>query len=216
MATSSEATFCAMRTAAPGRRRPGEPPRERVAIALCPGPITPTRFPWATSAQIIRAPVYVLPEPGGPWIARTVSSSWLATSIANASGSAPPGWWNVPDARRGGSRISSARAMPFASNPADADTESPIRTSASSIGAHGTWACAKTADGMLPLCVLLFWMSIVQPARSIAITVPYFFFSAKCSSSPASMVISCGGYRYRSTTPPVGLCPGMSDGPDCS
>ena len=32
--------------------------------------VTPTRFPAATRSTIIRAPTVLLPEPGGPWIAR--------------------------------------------------------------------------------------------------------------------------------------------------
>ena len=39
-------------------------------MAACEWAVIPTRFPLRTSAAIIRAPVYVLPEPGGPWIAR--------------------------------------------------------------------------------------------------------------------------------------------------
>ena len=37
--------------------------------------VIPTRWPVASRATIIRAPLYVLPEPGGPWIGRTVASS---------------------------------------------------------------------------------------------------------------------------------------------
>jgi len=37
--------------------------------------VTPIFFPRFTSSQIIRAPVYVFPDPGGPWIANTESSS---------------------------------------------------------------------------------------------------------------------------------------------
>ena len=40
----------------------------RLAIALCEVAATPTRLPAASSSQISRAPVQVLPEPGGPWM----------------------------------------------------------------------------------------------------------------------------------------------------
>ena len=45
----------------------------------------PTRFPFASSRQIIRAPLYVLPEPGGPWIGSTVRSSSACLSAASRS-----------------------------------------------------------------------------------------------------------------------------------
>ena len=45
-----------------------------LVIALCDWAVTPTRRPAATSARICRAPVQVLPVPGGPWIAIVVSS----------------------------------------------------------------------------------------------------------------------------------------------
>jgi hypothetical protein len=35
-------------------------------MTLCPTAVTPTFFPWLTSWQIMRAPVKVLPAPGGP------------------------------------------------------------------------------------------------------------------------------------------------------
>ena len=47
----------------------------------------PDRFPAAMRARAIRAPVYVLPVPGGPWIASRLSSRFVASRIAAVSGS---------------------------------------------------------------------------------------------------------------------------------
>ena len=44
--------------------------------------VMPTRLPAASREQIIRAPLYVLPEPGGPWIGSTVRSSARASRRA--------------------------------------------------------------------------------------------------------------------------------------
>lgn len=48
--------------------------RERVAVEFASGrwlpAVTPTRLPASTRSTIISAPTVVLPEPGGPWIAR--------------------------------------------------------------------------------------------------------------------------------------------------
>ena len=44
--------------------------------------VMPTRLPAASSEQIIRAPLYVLPDPGGPWIGSTVRSSARASRRA--------------------------------------------------------------------------------------------------------------------------------------
>src|SRR5579871_5239353 len=41
-------------------------------ITLWPTAVIPTLFPLFTSSQIMRAPVNVLPAPGGPWIGSTV------------------------------------------------------------------------------------------------------------------------------------------------
>ena len=47
----------------------------RFAMTRCDWAVTPTRLPASTRSRIIRAAVCVLPVPGGPWIASTVSSS---------------------------------------------------------------------------------------------------------------------------------------------
>ena len=47
----------------------------RSAITRCDCAVTPTRLPVPTRSRIIRAAGDVLPVPGGPWIASTVSSS---------------------------------------------------------------------------------------------------------------------------------------------
>ena len=46
--------------------------------------VIPTRLPADSSEQIIRAAVKVLPEPGGPWIARVVWSRASARRRAAA------------------------------------------------------------------------------------------------------------------------------------
>ena len=51
--------------------------------------VTPTRFPWATSSQIIRAPTYVFPEPGGPWMGSTDCSRARPSRRARATVSSP-------------------------------------------------------------------------------------------------------------------------------
>ena len=59
-------------------------------MTLWPVAVTPTRLPAApTSAQIICAPVYVLPEPGGPWMASTVSSSSTDDRTAKSTAVSP-------------------------------------------------------------------------------------------------------------------------------
>ena len=63
----------AARAPAPAPRRSAASSRLRITLWLTA--VTPTFLPAATSSQIMRAPVNVLPEPGGPWIASTVSSS---------------------------------------------------------------------------------------------------------------------------------------------
>src|SRR6185312_9534322 len=47
----------------------------RLWIALWLGAVTPTRRPRAISATAMRAPAYVFPVPGGPWIASIERSS---------------------------------------------------------------------------------------------------------------------------------------------
>jgi len=47
---------------------------------------TPTRCPAMASRTIMWAPVYVLPEPGGPWTGRTLPARSGARRSAAASG----------------------------------------------------------------------------------------------------------------------------------
>ena len=47
----------------------------RLLIVLWDCAVTPTRFPCRTRSRIIRAPAYVLPVPGGPWIGSVPASS---------------------------------------------------------------------------------------------------------------------------------------------
>ena len=48
--------------------------RSRLLITLWLTAVIPTRRPCLTSSTIMRAPVNVLPEPGGPWIGSTEAS----------------------------------------------------------------------------------------------------------------------------------------------
>ena len=59
----------------PAPARPPAPPATRLPITLWLFDVIPTFLPARTSSRIIRAPVYVLPDPGGPWIASVVPSS---------------------------------------------------------------------------------------------------------------------------------------------
>ena len=43
---------------------------------------TPTRLPLRTRSTITRAPVYVLPEPGGPWIGRMPTPASATIRVA--------------------------------------------------------------------------------------------------------------------------------------
>ncbi len=82
-------------------------------IALCDWAATPTRRPRRMSSTIIRAPVYVLPVPGGPWIGSTVSSSPAAIRRAPSMMSSSLPTNGVPASTppiRGGRRVSRSRA----------------------------------------------------------------------------------------------------------
>ena len=57
----------------------------RLPMTLWLVPVIPTRLPAASSVTTIRAPLYVLPAPGGPWIGRTVRSSEMASRRAASS-----------------------------------------------------------------------------------------------------------------------------------
>ena len=91
----SSRTCSHARRAGPGGRRPpgspgcgGEDRLSRLPMTLWLVPVIPTRRPAASSVQIIRAPVHVLPEPGGPWMARVVlSRSRASRRAASRSGS---------------------------------------------------------------------------------------------------------------------------------
>ena len=57
-------------------------------IALCEVAATPTRRPSRSSPQTRRAPVYVLPDPGGPWMNRAPEPSAPTCSASEPAPSA--------------------------------------------------------------------------------------------------------------------------------
>ena len=63
--------------------------RRRLRMTLWLFAVTPTFRPERTSAQIICAPMNVLPEPGGPWTGRTVSSNATTRRRARALDDSP-------------------------------------------------------------------------------------------------------------------------------
>ena len=85
---------------------------DQVADDLMAFAVMPTVFSRRTSSQIIRAPVYVLPAPGGHWIGRMPLLRWLHRRTAA---------WSVvsirlPDGRpprRGGALSNRLRAAKY-------------------------------------------------------------------------------------------------------
>ena len=102
---------------------------EEVGDDLVAVGLMPTRFPSASSRTIIRAPVYVFPEPGGPWIASVPASSArddsaephrAPTRHRRADGS--PGRWP----HRGGRARSRSRAGAARSGSVDPVRDDPL------------------------------------------------------------------------------------------
>ena len=71
-ASSGSSQRWAIRTVAPASWAASATASRKFPMTRCDWAVTPTTRPRATSASAIRAPVYVLPVPGGPWIARTL------------------------------------------------------------------------------------------------------------------------------------------------
>ena len=106
--------------------------------------VTPTVFPAATRARIMRAPVYVLPVPGGPWIASVLPSRARTRRTAASSAVSSPARSGDPGARpairgrppqeqlpRGAVRVRRRRAR--GRRPLLAPPSRPMRSSESSI-----------------------------------------------------------------------------------
>ena len=79
--------------------------RSRLPITLWLFAVMPTRFPAASSRTIIRAPVYVFPAPGGPWMASVPASSCSTIRRAASSSDSPgprsgaPSAWPIAGGR---------------------------------------------------------------------------------------------------------------------
>ena len=79
--------------------------------------VMPTLRPASTQATIIRAPVYVFPAPGGPWMARSERSRERTVRLAKSTGSSPFDGPNAPFFRRGGLPRRRSRAADFGVKP---------------------------------------------------------------------------------------------------
>ena len=94
----------------------------KLRMTLWLGPVMPTFWPARTSAHTTRAPVWVLPVPGGPWIGSTLSSRSRASRLAESRVVSPARASSRagPERRRGGRfrrRSRAARNRPGASMP---------------------------------------------------------------------------------------------------
>ena len=122
--------FCPMRTGTPAAAAATATSSSTFPMTLWLFATTPTRLPAATSATMTRAPVYVLPDPGGPWIGRMPPGAVSAMRVAASSAVSPafrsgtPG----PCPASGGRRRSSARtaAMPAADASSRSTSPSPL------------------------------------------------------------------------------------------
>ena len=128
-------------------RRLREPPStvstSRFVIALWDWAGTPTRRPARTSSTIIRAPVQVLPVPGGPWMARTVLRRRHRESQAAAasSGGSPGSTSGAPAAMpsiRGGRPRSRSRIARYGPGPSSPSAMTVSATAAQRLAA-GAW-----------------------------------------------------------------------------
>ena len=77
------------------------------------------RLPLVASATIARAPTYVFPDPGGPWIGSTPrSSSRQSRTVASTrSSSARRSGAPIPERRRGGRRHRNSEAARYGPSP---------------------------------------------------------------------------------------------------
>src|SRR5207253_2878477 len=102
---------------------------------------TPTRLPSVASATMARAPTYVFPDPGGPWIGSTPSSSSRQSRTVASTRGSPARRSGAPilERRRGGRRhrrSEAARYGPSASRPAVATWSAKASSESSSAPAE--------------------------------------------------------------------------------